>query len=583
MEESDKRISKTKWLDAILVLLLAGVPLLLMRYYKVTAVFYNNDDLYLSEIVSGIMTGKPEGQLLHISYLTGMFISRLYMIWPSVSWYGIFLFSLMYGSIVSAFAFMLFRADKVICKIIMAIVADYMICSFFFCHLVEIQYTTVTIVVGATALVAFILAKDCENVKGYIKNNLVSFLFFFLSFSIRDKACIMLLPVFFFFGMAKFLKNKKMFKPLLAYAISLIAIMALLFGIERMAYSSERWTEFEKYNSAREQVMDYTAYPDYEEYRQVYEDLGISEKSHASLPRYQLLLDENVNADFMMQMEEITAENKKFDLGWAIKHFITLHTTSYIDRPINIIVYFMYIVVIGLAIFSKKHKALYDVLALFLGRMFIWAYLMYIGRIMTRITQGIYMLELMVLFAVLVSNVLWVGQKKEKQRTLVVATVCALAGTVFICHRWGLPYSENIFYYNQSQMAYATCYKEVREYCEQSPEKLFLADTYSFSYFTEDIFIQPKYSASNFIMLGSWTANSPWTDCVAERYQIKSYEEAAIMQDNVYFIVMDSEITPWQYLEDYYTEKYPGSVTEIEEVLETSFGRDFFVIKVRQE
>lgn len=583
MEESNKSISKAKWLDAILVLLMAVIPLVLIKHYNVTAVFYNNDDLYLSEIVSGIMTGRPEGQLLHISYLTGMLISRLYIIWPSVPWYGIFLFSLMYGSIVSAFAFMLFRADKAICKIMMAIVADYMICSFFFCHLVEIQYTTVTIVVGATALVAFVLAKDCESVKGYLKNNIVSFLFFFLSFSIRDKACVMLLPVFFFFGLAKLLKNKKMFKPLLAYAMGLVAVMALLFGIERLGYSSERWTEFEKYNSAREQVMDYTGYPNYQEYREVYEEMGISEKSQASLPRYQLLLDENVNADFMMRMEEITAENKKFNLGSTIKHFITLHTTSYIDRPINIIVYFMYAVAIGLALISKKNKALYDVLALFLGRMVIWAYIMYIGRIMTRVTQGIYMLELMVLFAVIASNVLWIGQKKAKQRTLVVATVCVLAGTVFICHRWGLPYSEKIFYYNQSQMAYATCYKEIREYCEKSPEKLFLADTYSFSYFTEDIFAQPEYSAANFIMLGSWTANSPWTDYVAKRYAIDSYEEAAIMRDNVYFIFMDSELTPWQYLEDYYAEKYPGSVTEIEEVLETSFGRDFFVIKVRRE
>ncbi len=582
MEKSNKRISKTKWLDIVLVLLLAAVPLLLMKYYNVPIVFYNNDDLYLSEIVSGITTGKPEGQLLHISYLTGVLISRLYMIWPTVPWYGAFLFTMMYGSIVSAFALMVARTENNICKIIMAIVADYMICSFFFCHLAEIQYTTVTIVVGATALVAFVLAEDSENIREYIKNNVVSFLFFFLSFSIRDKACIMLLPIFLFVGLAKLLKNKKMFKTLLTYALGLVAIMAVLFGIERIAYSSERWIEFEKYNSAREQVMDYTAYPNYEEYRALYEELGISEKSYASLPKYQLLLDENVNADFMMKIEEVTSANKKFDLGWAVKHFITLHTTSYIDRPINIIVYFMYATAIGLAIFSKKYKALYDVLALFLGRMVIWAYLMYIGRIMTRITQGVYMLELMVLFAVIVSNALWIAGKDVKHRFSRIAAGCAVAGIVYICHRWGLPYSENIFYYNQSQMSYATCYKEVREYCDQNPEKLFLADTYSFSYFTEDIFAKPKTSASNFIMLGSWTANSPWTDYVAERFSIGSYEEAAIMQDNVYFIFMDSELTSWQYLADYYAEKYPGSVTEIEEVLKTSFGRDFFIIKVRQ-
>ena len=131
-------------------------------------------------------------------------------------------------------------------------------------------------------------------------------------------------------------------------------------------------------------------------------------------------------------------------------------------------------------------------------------------------------------------------------------------------------------------MAYATCYREMREYFNEHSENVYLADMFSFSYFTKDILAEEYPSVGNYVMMGNWVANSPWTDSIAERYQIESYEEAAIMQDNVYFVFIDSEGTSWQYLSDYYAEKYPGSVMEVEEVVETTFGQDFLIVKVRK-
>lgn len=160
MEE--KQFKKLKWINGILILTLICLPLFLLWRFNVKIVFLNNDDLYIGELVSGITTGRPESHLVHIGYLTGLLLSRLYMVWSSIPWYGIFLFTMMYGSIAVAFSAMLLKLEKVWQKVLLTISAVYMICSFFF-----------------------------------------------FSFNIRDKACVMVLPVFFYYRTGKSIKRKE--------------------------------------------------------------------------------------------------------------------------------------------------------------------------------------------------------------------------------------------------------------------------------------------------------------------------------------------------------------------------------------
>lgn len=82
------------------ILLYIFIPLILFAIVDMPFVFYNNDDLYMKQIVSGELTGTPEAHLLHIGYLTGLFLSTLYKLFPPVPWYGILLFSYGYLSII---------------------------------------------------------------------------------------------------------------------------------------------------------------------------------------------------------------------------------------------------------------------------------------------------------------------------------------------------------------------------------------------------------------------------------------------------------------------------------------------------
>lgn len=578
-----KKVSEYINADRICILCLIVVPLLTICYLEVPVVYFNNDDFFLGELVSGITTGRPESHLVHIGYPLGFVLSRLYMLWPSISWYGMFLFGISYISIVYAFSVMLLRLKKIYEKIFFVIISCFILLSFFFYHLVELQFTTVTAIVCMASFISFLLVKETVKKKELIKKAIPGWIIWIISLSIRLDVCVMILPFFATGAILKFCGNKKKVKDICIYMVGIIVSLAVMYVINQVAYSSGDWEETRRFSASRSQVVDYMGYPLYEDNISLYEELGISEQSYISMAtRYQILLDENVNADMYVALKEASAKKQSTDVIELIRMFVKRQLQDLTDRPLNIIVYFMYVFAIFMIFLSRKYKVFYDILAIFCARMIIWVCLMYVGRIPPRVSQGVYIVELMAVLAVIVGNELWKGLKKENAKMPMVGGVLVSVAILFICFKWGLPNSQRIYYYNQSQMIYGTCYQEMREYFTEHPDNVYLGDTLSFSYFNKDLFAKEYPSAGNLVIMGSWTANTQWTDYIAERYKIKSYEEAAIMQDNVYFVCMDSEDTPWQYLADYYAEKYPGSVMEVEEVVETTFGRNFFILKVRQ-
>ena len=57
-------------------------------------------------------------------------------------------------------------------------------------------------------------------------------------------------------------------------------MMLLIMGFEKLAYNREDWKEFSDYTSASETLYDYTGYPDYDTYKDVYNELGLTRSSY---------------------------------------------------------------------------------------------------------------------------------------------------------------------------------------------------------------------------------------------------------------------------------------------------------------
>ncbi len=589
-------MDKTKKKFDYSIILFLILPLLIFWLGNISVIFYNNDDFFLKQIASGEFTGTPEAHLLHIGYLTGLLLKGLYTLLPSVPWYGLLLFSYGYVSIMLSLHSVTKQIDKSRVRIAASLWMTFITVPFLWVHIIELQYTTITALVCAASLVQFYTAKENTSVRAYLTGNLPSIILFLLAVEIRDKACFMFLPTFFFIGLIKCVKNHKMFKPMLAYGGILLSLCILTWGINQIAYSSKEWSSFRTYNTARENIVDYNGYPNYEEYRAEYEALGVTYASYESAAtRYQLLLDDNIDTDFMVHMEKLSHRFEP-DIRQMLEDFLTRHITSYADRPLNLIVYVLYFFTILLIVCSKRWKAFFDVGALFTGRMIVWIYLLYIGRPMPRVTQGLYMTEFLLLLAILCTNGLLSldisramdaknkkSETRKKSKNFLYNTVFILFLTVavFTCIKWGLPNFKTITEHSKSRSDFSVAYTEIHDYFNTHDDNLYLLDTNSFSYFTENILTKSPESAANTILLGSWTANSPWTDSIAARYDITSYEEAAVTRDNVYFVFMNAQATDYAYLEEYFQSRYPHTSMKVCDTFTTTNGLEFQILQVK--
>lgn len=564
-------------------LVLLIVPLLVMFVRGMEPVYYNNDDFFLKQIVSGEYTGTPETHLIHVGYLTGLIISSLYKIIPSFPWYGLYLFGCAFMSIVLAFSTLSKYMNKVWQKLILLGVSLFLICGFLFPHLLQLQYTTITAIVCAAAMVCFYNGKEETDTKEFLKSQLPSVVLFCISFQLRDKACVMFLPLFCLLVVSRLLQNKAMKKAFFAYGCILASCLIVMLGIELLAYSSEEWNEFSRYNTNRENVVDYEGFPEYEEHKDMYEKLGISYASYMAandLGGYMLLLDPNIDANFM---EVLASESFKtqVELSQMIAGFLQMHIEPRFDWPINRMVFLMYGMCVLMAILTSKYKALLDVLAVFGGRMIIWVYLLYIGRPISRVTQGVYVVEMLLLISVFSYHKLWIGKKNKRKFLLNALLAFGLTGTILVSIKWGFTNVKGVVLQNDAKQKEFTVYEEVSEYFLSNKENLYLLDVWSFADYVDRVFVTTSEQRGNCVMLGGWSANSPWTDRIAKNHGFTSYEVAALEEENVYFVFRNSENTSYLYLENYYADKYPGTTLEIQDVIQTSEGVEFYVLKCR--
>lgn len=562
----------------IYYLVLLIVPMLIMILGKMVPCYNGNDDFAINQLISGQYTGTPETHLVHIGYLMGVFISSLYKGVSSVPWYSIYIVSCAYLSCVLVFSKFIKYAEKIWQKIILCLISLFLMYGFLFAHIISFQFTTVTAMVCGASIVSFYCVDEKASVKEYLKCQIPSLLLFCVSFELRDDACAMFLPMLCFLGISRFIQNRKMFKQLVAYALVLLGLIAAMFITEKIAYQSAEWKEYLRFSTNRASMVDYEGYPDFEENKEVYEEYGVSKASYeAILKGYMLLLDENVDADFMETAASFSPKQNK-SLKDMVKEFYLMHKEVRFDYPINQMVFLMYGMVIFMILLTAKYRALTDVLALLGGRMIIWTYLLYIGRPIFRVTQGIYIVELFVLVAIFCYHKLWIHKEKKRKRILGILIVCEMAGTILVSYRWGSNNLNQIMLQNEEINQNFTAYTELVEQLSEQPENLYLLDVSSVKLFYGDAFSTSLKQNGNCVWMGGWNSNSPYTDRIAKNYQIDDYEKATMERENVYFVFLNSEETPYTYLQNYYADKHPEIQLEVVDVLETS-SEEFLILK----
>lgn len=93
------------------------------------------------------------------------------------------------------------------------------------------------------------------------------------------------------------------------------------------------------------------------------------------------------------------------------------------------------------------------------------------------------------------------------------------------------------------------------------------------------VFAKPSENATNTVVLGGWTANSPWTDEIAANNGFSAFEVIARENDNVFFVFKNTEKTQYTYLAEYYAQKYPGTTLEVCDKFTSTTGEEFIILR----
>lgn len=189
-------MTNNKYLRKIIVFLSIIIPgLLLVLFHRITPfIFQTNDDVFLNAIVSGEITGTPNPRMIHVGYPTGLLLSALYRIFPTLPWYGLFLCASFGITMAVILSLLVKRSKKVWSQFLTILFFSIGVYSFFFMHVSQLQFTFVTTFIGAGAIFSLIFFEPDDSPQNCIKECLGFILLSALSCSIRNTACIILLP-----------------------------------------------------------------------------------------------------------------------------------------------------------------------------------------------------------------------------------------------------------------------------------------------------------------------------------------------------------------------------------------------------
>lgn len=524
--------NKKNWWINILVVL---VPLLLFMIWVFTKWYITyqvHDDRYMMEFLSGKFLGYSDAHLVYIKYPLAFLIQCFYKLFPSHDWYAVVMVMTQFAMI-GINTYYIVRKQDGIAKKILSQVIFYSL--FLLCWLNEVTrftYSTVAAFVGVTVIVVYVLGED------RIRDFALLLVLCFISFNMRTDLFLMVIPICGIIWIYKMIYQKENRKKQPVFLGCLVGVIAVSIGWNHLAYSSDGWSNYVKYNKARTEVYDY-AYDDLIDYDQnieMYEGLGISREQCAVLKSYDLYL---YDMELMDRMGDIaSAYHNPRSVSNRIKNAISVVIKDgLLESKMMALVSF---VCCGMALFCiiyyRDRK--YAILAVTFAcvHVILWFYLGYKDRILPRVSHSMLLMQivtpLVCMYYVMIQN----RAKEIKHNcTWRKAGYIGLIAAILAVLVYDVKLSSKLIWRNQVEAEYGDQYI-IEEYCNSHSDNFYFLDVFSvveckyvFDYNNPNIY-------ENFLSLGDWFSNSPIYQSKLEKEGIESVRDAVLYGDNVYVI-----------------------------------------------
>lgn len=564
-----------------------------------------NDDVLIRDILSGAYTGEPEALTSQLLWPLGALLALLCRLLPQVPVFGLFLWLCQAGSLFLILKRSLYLAESFCGKLLLSLMETLAMAACLLYHLVFVQYTVTAGLLAAAAICWFLTgngygtqaaqARKGKSVSGFFLRNLPAILLLLLSFCLRSEMLLLLLPLAAVAGVWKWSEERPVFtlRNAAAYVGLFGLILASLLAAaaaDGAASGSQAWREFSRLFDARTEIYDFysPSLRSYEENREFYEGLGLTETECALLENYNYGADDAIDAEVM---EKIAAYGKS--VQGTMAHSLSEGVWLYAQRlrnnraivpdsqfPFLLLEAALSLFILAAAVRGRKELPegkkgigiLWKLLLIGAVRSGLWLFLIMRERVPERISHPLYFCEL-VLLGWLLLDLLSHMPKRGTALRLAASCFFLAASVVFLAGGIGRTSQE----YARREEVNAVNRAALSRYASRE-DLLYLADVMSTVDFSEKLF-SIKNRLGNYDLLGGWMCKSPHSEKKLSAFGYETMGEAVQEGENVRFV--GEPETDWSWLEDFLKERGISAELTLEEEISAE-GRSLYVWRLER-
>ena len=506
----------------IVLLIVLGIFFSLLAYIY-PPVFETNDDRTMRQIISGMYGDEYSAYSIFMGYPLSFVLSKLYILIPNVSWYGLFFCACIIVSLWIVLSSILIdlKKEKDIRTWKSVLIAIVILIIYINCFIVQ-QFTVIAAILSGTAIFKY-LKRD-----SYIGIGILCF----LAYEVRKDVFLMAIPFFLIVALWNDYGNKKNVKGLLK---GILPIMTVVIGItivgmgaDKVAYSSDSWKEYQEYNSVRSDLYDNYYFWGNKEYEKKCKQSGISDRDYYVTNTYSLLLDSDVTTEKISLIRNAVAENKRDNfIIKSVKVIYYLIRNCFINywKYTLFMIFLDIILLIGLRRESKRKVILW--LLSIVGKYLIISYLVWMARLPERVFLSIFLIVLLLDIPILFETI---NKSNHKIKNYCIWVILG-ASLLMLISRIG-------FY---SNIRTANCdYNEVNKYCLSHSDRTYVLAIDELCNSSSDVLCN---SNEKTVYLEPWLTNSPLINNYLKKYECRDFGELLLKKSIYYVVHKDYNIT----------------------------------------
>lgn len=501
-----------------------------------TPLHESNDDIAISFMLEGVY-GEASPYVVYQNFLWGKFVMLFYSLIPTVKWYMILMYLMLFLSFLSI-VYVLLRVQGKKMGLVSSI-ALLLFCGYQ--SYVMFQYSRIAPMATAAGLVLlFYMIEHADEKMEKIVCCIVGVILAIWGSLIRFQ--MFAVAVVLVGGAIGLHRVWKIFRQKDADWLKQIGVYVVVFGtvgvlsltayvVDRVKYSSnETWNAYTKFNEVRTELWDY-GFPDYYANQAAYQELGISQNDIVYYLSWNM--DEEIMTTEYLQMIADLKPEKSFNVG----AFLSIFPMNFLGIGVFLLFGLLSVLVIVL-----NWKNIYFVVFEFATIMAFEAYFFYINRYgIARVDWAMWMVALVALMYAISESFVKFQKKSWKVSVAMIVLVSAL---------FTVDYARTPIVLDGTVGSSKEFYEEITE----DKEHLYIMLSSSPRMYYAYDFWEPceKGDLSNVYNAYGWEFNVPIKQAVRENYGIHNIYRDSINNENVYFATDIQYIQLQNYIQENY-------------------------------